>query len=315
MEDTDSMAIVATEDGGLAPCWGGPFEMSDGRSAVKALSWQQVDAIAERFRKLSPYRDKSRSILKIERDNYDPRTGRQRQVYCLAVSAKRYALFLRDDNGNPVLLQKGINNHEDRWSEHGLGHLRNPTDLRSEDRDWIRQAWLSIIRMSLRLPTEPLGFEHLPAVGRVTITSPKAMRSLAKLNVGKKYGARLKPFNFLLSCHVKQFGHPPGVDPEKFHLVAPYELNSSRWLEMPGSINTLDSITELRRRASTGVGALHASRPTAMFCVNMRFIRGRKVPMREENRVENRLSACCSGATFVLVRSFTSAENRTCSKK
>ncbi len=48
--------------------------------------------LAEWFRKLSPYSEKSRSILKIERDNYDPVTGKQRQIYCLAVSAKRYAL-------------------------------------------------------------------------------------------------------------------------------------------------------------------------------------------------------------------------------
>jgi hypothetical protein len=233
MEDTDSMAIVATEHGGLVPCPGGPFKLDDGRMAVKALSWQELNGIAEWFRRLNPYGDKSRSILKIERDNYDPVTGKQRQIYCFAVSAKRYALFLLDEDGNPVLLQKGINNHEDRWSEHGLGHLRNPTDLPSEDRDWIRQAWLRILRTTLRLPTEPLPFEHLPAVGRVTITSPKVMRSVAKLNIGKKHGARLKPFDFLLSCHVKQFGHPPGVDPEKFHLVAPYELNSDRWAEMP----------------------------------------------------------------------------------
>ncbi len=232
MEDTDSMAVVATEHGGLVPCPGGPVEMIDGHSAVRALSWQQVNEISARFSKLSPYHDKSRSILKIERDNYDPTTGRQRQLYCLAVSAKRYALFLQDEDGSPVLLQKGGNNHEDRWSEHGLGHLRNPSDLESENRDWIPQAWVNIIRKPLGLTTQPLSFEHLPAVGRVTITSPKVMRSLAKLNLGKKYGDRLKPFNFLLSCHVKQFGHPTGVDPERFHLVAPYELNSGRWAEM-----------------------------------------------------------------------------------
>src|SRR5207248_2273194 len=58
MEDTDSMAIVATEHGGLIPCLGGrPFEMKDCGSAVSALSWQQVDAIVERFRKLTPYQD------------------------------------------------------------------------------------------------------------------------------------------------------------------------------------------------------------------------------------------------------------------
>jgi hypothetical protein len=233
MEDTDSMAIVATEHGGFFPCPGGPFKMPDGRAAVRALSWKEVVEIVTRFAKLNPYADKSRSILKIERDNYDPETGKQRQLYCLTISSKRYALFLSDDDGNPILLQKGINNHEDRWSEHGLGHLRNPLDPQSEDRDWIRQAWINIIRVTLGLPVEPLGFEHLPAIGRVPITSPAALRSLAKLNRGKKYRNRMKPFDFLLSCHVKPFGYPPDVDPEKFHLVAPYVPDPECWVDLP----------------------------------------------------------------------------------
>jgi hypothetical protein len=84
---------------------------------------------------------------------------------------------LHDEDGNPILLQKRINNHEDRWSEDGLGHLRNPMDPESEDRDWIRHAWVNIIRTTPGLPVEPLGFENLPAVGRVPITSPTALRS------------------------------------------------------------------------------------------------------------------------------------------
>jgi hypothetical protein len=232
MEDTDSMAVVATEERALVPCPGGLFELKDGRKAVMSLSFQQVDEIAERFRRLCPYCDKSRSILKIERDNYDPETGEQRQIFGFAISAKRYALFVPDAGGNPVLLRKGVNNHENRWSEHGLGHLRNPLDLESEDRDWIRLAWLNIIRRELGMPTEPLSFGHLPAIGRVTITSPKVMRSLSKLNAGKERPDKLNPFDYLLSCHVKPFGHPRGVDPERFHLVAPYEANPTRWEKM-----------------------------------------------------------------------------------
>jgi hypothetical protein len=34
------------------------------------------------------------------------------------------------------------------------------------------------------VPTSQLNFEHLPAIRRVTISSPAVMRSLAKLNVG-----------------------------------------------------------------------------------------------------------------------------------
>jgi hypothetical protein len=233
MEDTDSMTVVATERGEIVRCPGGPLDMNDGHSAIRSLSWKQVEEIAAHFARLNPYGVKLNSILKIERDNFDPITGKQRQIYCFAISAKRYALFLLDKQGNPVVLQKGANNHENRWSEHGLGHLRNPTDLESEDRDWIRQTWTGIIRRALGLPTQPLTFEHLPAVGRVTITSPAMMRPLEKVKFGKRKRDRLRPFNFLLSCHVKQFGYPVGVDPERFHLIAPYEPNPSRWLEMP----------------------------------------------------------------------------------
>jgi hypothetical protein len=229
MEDTDSMAIVATEHEGTIPCAGGK------RGVIKALSWKQVEDISKQFDDLNPYdRDAVKtSILKLEDDNYDdPETREhQRQLYCLAISAKRYALFLRNERGKPVLLRKGKNNKDDRWSEHGLGHLLNPTDPESEDREWIAQAWLSMIRSALKLPTQKPSFEHQPAVGRISITSPTVMRPLQKLNVGKKYVNKIKPFNFLATCHVKPFGHPPGVNPECFHLIAPYEADPRQWLK------------------------------------------------------------------------------------
>jgi hypothetical protein len=150
MEDTDSMAIVATEHGGIVPCPGGPCRTSDKRPGVRALSWKQVDEIVRRFAALNPYERDAvlGSILKLEDDNYvngDPKSGKRRQVYCYAISAKRYALFERNAEGVPVLLRKDVNNHEDRWSEHGLGHLLNPTDPESEDREWIGQIWQDMI--------------------------------------------------------------------------------------------------------------------------------------------------------------------------
>jgi hypothetical protein len=227
MEDTDSMAIVATEQGGTIPCAGGK------RGVIKALSWQQVKNISSRFDALNPYNRKAvpTSILKIEDDNYDdPETHeKQRQLYCLAISAKRYALFIRDESGNPMLLRKGVNNTDDRWSEHGLGHLLNPTDPESEDRGWIAQVWLRMIRKALGKRTQNPAFEQQPAVGRTSITSPAVMHPLEKLNHGKNYVDKIKPFNFLMTCHVTPFGHPPGVNAERFHLIAPYEADSRRW--------------------------------------------------------------------------------------
>jgi hypothetical protein len=224
MEDTDSMAIVASERGGEIPCPGG---------RVSALSWEQVRQIALRFKSLSPYDPKAipGSILKTEDDNFDPKTRQQRQLYCLAISAKRYALFLRDASGAPVLLRKDTNNKENQWSEHGLGHLLNPTDPESDDREWIAQVWDTIILKSLDLPSKKLSFGDVPAVGRITASSPAVLAPLANLNKEKRYPDQIKPFNFLLSCHVAQLGHPVGADPVKFHLIGPYEILGNKWLK------------------------------------------------------------------------------------
>lgn len=233
MEDTDSMAIVATKRGGLIPCAGGSSRTRDGKPAVTALSWRQVQQIATQFRALHPYdrRAVPGSILKIEDDNVDPRTEKQRQIYCLAISAKRYALFVMK-HGQPTLLREDVNNQQDRWSEHGLGHLLNPTDPDRDDRDWIARAWLTMIRRALGLRTRPGTVEHLPAVGRVTVSSPAVLRPFARLNARKAYPRRVKPFNFLVTCHVKPLGHPPGIDTTRFHLMGPYESDPVRWLKM-----------------------------------------------------------------------------------
>jgi hypothetical protein len=99
--DTDSIAIVSSEYGGLVPCPGGPYRDGEGRECVRALSWAQVDQIRERMRPLNPYRGKAgeKSILELEDENYqldptDPERRRvlrdkRRQLYCLAISSKR----------------------------------------------------------------------------------------------------------------------------------------------------------------------------------------------------------------------------------
>ena len=234
MEDTDSMAIVATEDGGIVPCPGGPLRTEDDREAIKALSWAEVQGIVKRFETLNSY-DRNAvpgSILKIENDNFDLTPRKQRQIYCVAISAKRYVLFLKDERGNPILLQKGTNNKKDRWSEHGLGHLLNPIDPENEDRKWIGRAWLNIIQKTLNLPVKASEFKDFPAIGRITVSSPAVWRPFKQFNEGKAYVDQIKPFNFLLSCHVNSFGHPIEADPEKFHLIAAYESDSRRWLNM-----------------------------------------------------------------------------------
>jgi hypothetical protein len=260
MEDTDSMAIVATQHGSLIECPGGPYRRN-GKPAIRPLSWAQVASIARRFEQLNPY-DRTAipgSILKIEDDNFDPETGRQRQLWCLAISAKRYALFVRDPLGEPALLREGVNNKEDRFSEHGLGHLLNPTDPQSDDRSWIAQAWLAIVRHSLGLFAKPLRFQRRVAVGCTTVSSPAVMKPLQSLNDGKPYNKKIKPFNFILSCHVRKFGHPIGVDPETFHLIAPYETDPRKWEAM----QWIDQYSKDGKRYRIRTSGHHGSRSVA----------------------------------------------------
>jgi hypothetical protein len=233
MEDTDSMAIVSTKKESLVPCPGGSFFTGVGEQAVKALSWEQVHQIVRKFEALNPYRRDiiPGSVLKIEDDNYDPKTGKQRQLHCYAISAKRYALFLWPKSGELALLREKLNNKKDRWSRHGLGHLLNPTDPEASDRDWTAAIWDMIIRKGCGLKTTALRFADLPAIGRTTVSSPFLMKSFETLNAGKTYAEQIKPFNFLQTAHVIPFGHPEGVDLKKFHLVTPYESDPRKWLD------------------------------------------------------------------------------------
>ena len=223
--DTDSMAIVATETGGLVPCLGGPERLHDGTPAIRALSQDAVNAIVARFEALNPYDPTvvPGSILEIERENYNE-NGERHQLYAYVISAKRYALFTVGPS-DEVTIHK--------YSEHGLGHLMNPTDPEAMDRDWIRQAWAAMIG-------EALGHEDVsppwldePAVSRLTISSPFVHRPFDTTRFRLPYSDRVKPMNFVLSVPVAPFGHPAGVDPHRFHLIGAFTTDPRQRLTQP----------------------------------------------------------------------------------
>ncbi len=150
--------------------------------------------------------------------------GSPRARRCLTISAMRYALYTLAEAGEPELV---------KWSEHGLGHLLNPTDPEGDDRDWIRQAWEGVVRGALGLPTEEPSWLDLPALSRLTVSGPELLKPFEHLNRIKPYADQVKPFNFLLAAHVRPFGHPEGVDPARFQLVAPFEKDPGKWAGLP----------------------------------------------------------------------------------
>jgi hypothetical protein len=231
--DTDSIAIVATETGDTIPCAGVPHSHY-GQPAVKALSWDQVDRIRARFDQLHPY-DRSRvpgSILELEKQNYqdnNPAAERE-QLYCYSISAKRYALYNRNPSGE-VNLRKP--------SQHGLGHLLNPTNPTSTDRDWISQVWVHIIRTETGSPTEMPAWIDSPAVGQLSVSTPVLHKPFDKRNKTKDgnkrpYWEQVKPFNFMLTAHTDtKWKRPTDTeDPDRFHLIAPWNPDPINWLTL-----------------------------------------------------------------------------------
>ena len=93
------------------------------------------------------------------------------------------------------------------------------------------------------------------------------------LTVG--YWLVLKPFNFLLTCHVKAFGHPHGTDPTRFHLIAPYEPQRGLMAPM----------------------AWHASRRMGTYSRNTNGIPNRSARIPTANHARGPRLECCSGGT------------------
>ena len=230
--DTDSMMIAATEHGGLADCPGGNRRLANGEDAIHALSWAEVERIRQRFRQLNPYDPELiPDLLKLEDTNLDPKTGQPRELYALAISAKRYALYSLDSQGEPIIVKA---------SEHGLGHLLNPTDPNSDNRAWITTLWQVIVRQRLGLAVELPAWLDEPAITRVGAGTPAMLDALRSLNERKPYARQVKPFNFLLSCQVARGQHPAGVQPERFHLILPFTSDPKKsrraaWHDLHGS--------------------------------------------------------------------------------
>lgn len=95
---------------------------------------------------------------------------------------------------------------------------------------------------------EPPWFD-LPAVSRISVSSPFVLKAFDGFNGIRARDEQIRPFNFCLSAHVAPFGHPEGVDPLRFHLIAPYADDPGTFLALdwvdrfsgdPYAVTTID---------------------------------------------------------------------------
>ena len=182
--DTDSAMIVSTKSGGLVPCAGGPHKLANyqarsGSTAIRALSFAEVDSIRERFEPLNPWRKTLKTpFLKLEKENFDANGNRQ-QLTFYGISAKLYCLFNLE--GNRLLVRKP--------SGHGLGFLqalytiadwqrRTGRKWKDDLPPWIFEAWHFILSRELGLPHRPPAWLKQSAVMAVPITTPQVLSRL-----------------------------------------------------------------------------------------------------------------------------------------
>jgi hypothetical protein len=169
----------------------------------------RVRKVCAWFDRLNPY-EQPGSILEFEDQNFSRDASRRNELeplFCAAVSAKRYALFNLDAEGEPIIRKA---------SAHGLGHLLPPYDDKDNPgvRDsgvllWQEDLWKAIIK-SLRsanpveLPVDWREELSHPAVSQYTAATPDRRDWFKDFNLGKRYPLSVKPFNFLREFYAKR---------------------------------------------------------------------------------------------------------------
>jgi hypothetical protein len=175
-------------------------------------------AVQDWFVALNPYGE-SKSILQLEKVNYPRDAGDGIKPIdppnCLAVSAKRYVLFNRGPDGEPIIRKA---------SGHGLGHLLDPyNDPPKERREWTKNigvprwqadVWKEIIHAADAGKPDQVMYDALtnfnaPAASRYAATTLKLLEWFEGYNgtgkgaTPKPYVKQVKPLNFLLSLQAK----------------------------------------------------------------------------------------------------------------
>ena len=265
--DTDSMCIVGSEQGGDVPCVGGT-KRRDGTQTIRALSYQVIRNIASKFNRLNPYdRDTVQDLLKIEDVNFvDFDSSKHlRPLFGYAIAAKRYALYTKSKNNIGVVKASG----------HGLGYLFAPKkNKRSEKSDdeteaddevpaWVVEAWEWLIRRELKLKGKSPTWLSLPAMMRMTMTSPNVMRH--------NRPDWLAPFNFFLFPLISDLGgYPPGLDRTTFNFIVPFEPDRRRWKTLEG-INLWDE--QIYRIAMRPDGKRNTVVPESLRIILSQYLR------------------------------------------
>jgi hypothetical protein len=217
--DTDGAHIVATEKGGTVyvETRGADFHEGGQAQPVHALSYADVDEIADLFEPLNPF-DRALlpgSPLRVK--------GASKGLF---ISAKRYALI--GPEGDLIDRKESI-----------LGILQPPFD------GWIDEAWTTIGEMWDSPLLMRRSWFALPAVRCLSLTSPAYAREMKAL-------AGMRPWNsFLVAFVIGRKSDEPA--PRTSVVVAPFERDPDKWAVLDWRFGESGKAVPLDRRDNEGV--------------------------------------------------------------
>jgi hypothetical protein len=281
--DTDSLAITRSD--GLS------------RSEFEKRAARVIDSFAP----LNPYK-KPGSILRLEKINYGIDCEELTPLYCFAISAKRYALFNLDAQGNPILRKA---------SAHGLGHLIDPYNEEHAPQElrkrqvplseigvarWQHDLWIKILQAAIDGTPDQLALDwhpslSIPAAQRCSASSPHLLAWFDQYNAGKAYEDQIRPFGFLLvftarsgvladypdleSCVVDELtrGRPPKR--EELKPIAPFDSDPARALSKVFDRLTGDPVRPEQLKTYAEVLAQYHLSPEQKFANGNHIDRGR----------------------------------------
>lgn len=194
---------------------------------------ERVRRVGSWFQGLSPYAVDD-EVFKLEDENFALRDGKPtdefEKLYAFAISAKRYCLFNRGPDDQPVVR---------RGSAHGLGYLHPPYGEKEAPLDipapavslrdlglhrWQYDLWYRIVQAALsphpeRVNLDFEGFDK-PAGSHYAATSPELLGWFSHFNDGREEREQVQPFGFLLAFQVDPLLY---AEEEMPRVIAPYD--------------------------------------------------------------------------------------------
>ena len=234
--DTDALTIVASKRGG-------EVQMPDGAPPIKALSWKKVDQITRRFDSLSPYNRKIvPHLLRLTDENTDE-NGKRRQLFGLAIAAKRYVLYTTRC-GKPYCGHRKCITIVDPKA-HGLVFFAPSEERENDLPKWWFELWRFLLALEFKQIIEPY-FNVLMVGGRAVNadTGRDADGQPSWIGLPAMIKMRMLTPHYLeqMKGNASPFGfvsHPRTRDKLGLTLLTPFSKNRARW-EYSSCINTRD---------------------------------------------------------------------------